>query len=120
MELSRGENGVFCGIFNRDGEMIGVLDYVPDHYRGEPGVAFIELLMLAAPFRGQGIGKAVVEAFENEVSQNVDTVRLGVQVNNSLALKFWQSNGYRIVSEPRLYPDQTTAVDLCKDIVRSM
>jgi hypothetical protein len=31
-------------------------------------------------------------------------------------VRFWQRNGYRIISEPKLHPDQTTAVDLRKDI----
>jgi ribosomal protein S18 acetylase RimI-like enzyme len=73
--------------------------------------------MIAASFRKQGIGKAVVEAFENEVRKDakVNTILSGVQVNNPQAVKFWQRNGYRIVSEPKLLPDQTTAVDLRKD-----
>jgi ribosomal protein S18 acetylase RimI-like enzyme len=39
-----------------------------------------------------------------------------VQVNNPRAARFWQRHGYRIISEPRLHPDQTIAVDLRKDI----
>lgn len=116
MELSRDENGIYCGIYMAAGEMIGVLDYVLEGYRGEPRIAFIELLMLAAAYRGQGIGRAVLAALENEVRRDMDVIRLGVQVNNPQGLKFWQSIGFRIVSEPKLYPDQTTAVDMQKDI----
>ena len=119
-ELSRSENGLFCGVFSAGGELIGVLDYVPQGYRGRPRMAFIELFMLAAAFRDQGIGRAVVEALENEIRKGgpVDTILLGVQVNNPLALQFWQRNGYRIVSKPKLYPDGTTAVDLQKEFGR--
>ena len=122
MELSRAERGIFCGIFTARDEMIGILDYVPDNYRGEPGTAFIELLMLAAPFRNQGIGGAIIRAFEEEVRKDglVDTILLGAQVNNPLALQFWQRHGYRIVSEPKLYTDQTIAVDLRKDFEADM
>jgi len=118
IEISKAENGIFCGIYKTDGRMIGVIDYVSSNYRGEPHTAFLELLLIAAPYRKQGIGKAVVEAFENEIRKDtrVNTILSGVQVNNPQAMKFWQRNGYRIVSEPKLHPDQTTAVDLRKDI----
>jgi len=117
IELSKAEGGIFCGIFTAGGRMIGVIDYVPRDYRGQPDTAFLALLMIALPFRKQGIGRAVVEAFENEVRKDpkVSTIFSGVQVNNPQAVQFWQRNGYRIVSEPKLYPDQTTAVDLRKD-----
>ncbi len=122
IETSKAENGIFCGIYTTSGKMIGVLDYVPCNYKSEPQTAFLELLMIAAPFRKQGIGKSVVEAFENEVRKNVkvDTILSGVQVNNPQAMKFWQRNGYRIVSEPRLLPDQTTTVELQKDFKQSV
>jgi len=73
--------------------------------------------MIAAPLRNQGIGKAVVEAIENEIRKDakVSTILSGVQVNNPQAVQFWQRNGYRIIGEPKLHPDRTTAVDLRKD-----
>ena len=116
MQISKQAGGLFCGIYASDGKMLGVLDYVPGHYRGDPSQAFLELLMIAAPFRSRGIGKAVVEALENEIRRDgrVKAILAGVQVNNPLAVKFWQNNGFRIVSEPHLLPDQTTAVDLIK------
>jgi ribosomal protein S18 acetylase RimI-like enzyme len=117
IESSRQEGGIFCGIYRADGKMIGIMDYVPSHYNGEPHAAFLELLMIAAPFRKQGIGTAVVEAIEAEIRKDaqVDTILSGVQVNNPQAIRFWQSNGYRVVSGPILHPDQTTAFDLRKD-----
>jgi ribosomal protein S18 acetylase RimI-like enzyme len=119
LELSRREHGIFCGIYQANGRMIGVFDFVPDNYRGDPGTAYLELLMIAAPYRGKGIGKAVVETVENEIRKvgKVNIIMAGVQVNNPQAIRFWQRNGYRIVSEPKLYPDQTTAVDLRKDFL---
>jgi ribosomal protein S18 acetylase RimI-like enzyme len=117
IEISKAEGGVFCGIYTADGKMIGIVDYVPGNYRGERHTAFLELLMIAASFRKQGIGKAVVKAVEDEIRRDakVETILSGVQVNNPQAVQFWQRNGYRIVSEPKLHPDQTTAVDLRKD-----
>jgi ribosomal protein S18 acetylase RimI-like enzyme len=120
LEISKAEGGIFCGIYTTGGEIIGVIDYVPSNYKGEPHTAFLELLMIAAPFRKQGIGKAVVEAFEDEIRKDpgVSTILSGVQVNNPEAMLFWQRNGYRVVSEPILHPDQTTAVDLRKELSR--
>ena len=120
IEISKNAGGVFCGIYTADGKMIGVIDYVPGDYNGEPDTAFLELLMIAAPYRKRGIGKAVVKAFENGVGKDpkVSKILAGVQVNNPQAVRFWQAIGYRIVSEPKLQPDQTTTVGLRKDLAR--
>lgn len=117
LEISRREGCHFCGIYQEGGEMIGIIDFVPHHYQGDPSLAFLNLLMIAAPFREQGVGTAVVDAVEKEIRKDhaVRTILSGVQVNNPFAIRFWQHNGYRICSEPKLYPDQTTAVDLRKD-----
>jgi ribosomal protein S18 acetylase RimI-like enzyme len=117
IEISKSEGGIFCGIHTVDGKMIGIVDYVPNNYQGNPKAAFLSLLMIASPFRNQGIGKAVVDAIEDEIRKDaqVTVILSGVQVNNPQAVRFWQRNGYRIVSGPKLYPDQTTAVDLRKD-----
>ena len=117
IEISEQEGGVFCGIYTADGKMIGIVDYVPSNWEGDPHAAFLSLLMIAAPFRKQGIGAAVVEAVEKEIRKDtgITTILSGVQVNNPQAIKFWQRQGYRIVSGPTLFPDQTTAFGLCKD-----
>jgi ribosomal protein S18 acetylase RimI-like enzyme len=117
IEMSKNEGGIFCGIYTPGGKMAGVVDYVPNNYQGNPQTAFLSMLMVAAPFRNQGIGKAVVDAVENEIKKDaqVTTILSGVQVNNPQAIRFWLRNDYRIVSEPKFYPDQTTAVDLHKD-----
>ncbi len=118
IDLSKGYGGLFCGIYTSEGDMIGVIDYVPCNFEGDPHAADLNLLMIAAPFRKLGVGRAVVEAVETEIRRNpqVDKILSGVQVNNPQAMRFWQRNGYRIVSEPKLHPDQTTAVDLRKDL----
>jgi ribosomal protein S18 acetylase RimI-like enzyme len=74
--------------------------------------------MIAAPFRKQGIGAAAVAAVEDEIRRDpeITTIYSGVQVNNPQAIKFWQRQGYRIVSGPILHPDRTTAFDLRKDL----
>jgi ribosomal protein S18 acetylase RimI-like enzyme len=117
IEISQREGGVFCGIYTADGKVIGVVDYVPSKYKGDPHTAFLSLLMIAPSFRKQGIGKTVVEAIEREIRRDAQVVVIlaGVQVNNPQAVRFWQRNGYRVVSGPKLLPDQTTVFDLRKD-----
>ena len=124
LELSKSIGATFCGIHIPDGSlsgstgMIGVLDYVPSHYQGNPQAAYLSLLMIAASWRNLGIGDAVVAAVEDEIKKDpcVTVILAGVQVNNPKAVRFWQRHGYRITSEPKRYPDGTTAVDLQKDI----
>jgi ribosomal protein S18 acetylase RimI-like enzyme len=118
IELSKAEGGIFCGIYTADRNMIGVVDYVPKNYLGNPQAAYLELLMIDASFRNRGIGTAVFEAVENEIRKDpsVTVFLAGVQVNNPQAVEFWQRNGFCIVSEPKLMPDQTIAVDLRKDL----
>jgi ribosomal protein S18 acetylase RimI-like enzyme len=118
LEISQQAGGTFCGIHAADGQMIGVVDYVLNNFEGNPQNAFLSLLMIAAPFRSQGIGKAVVEAVENEIrkDERITAILSGVQVNNPQAVQFWQRRGYRIVSGPELMPDQTTVFHLRKDL----
>ena len=119
IEISEQQEGVFCGIYTPEGNMIGVLDYVPRKWEGDPRSAFLSLLMIAAPFRGQGIGAAIVAAVEKEIKKDtrVTAIRSGVQVNNPQAIKFWRSHDYRIVSGPELMPDQTTVFGLRKELI---
>jgi ribosomal protein S18 acetylase RimI-like enzyme len=119
LEISRHEGGIFCGIYDAaNGKMIGVVDYVPCNFEGVPHQAFLSLLMIAAPFRQQGVGKAIVEAIEQEIreDEHVTVILSGVQVNNPRAVQFWQKRGYCIVSGPTLMPDQTTVFRLRKDL----
>lgn len=119
IEIAQREGGIFCGIYSADDKMVGVVEYVPGNFEGDPQTAFLSLLMIAAPYRKLGIGRAVVEAVENEIRKEaqVKTIRSGVQVNNPQAAKFWQRHGYRIVSGPELMPDGTTVFGLRKDFI---
>ncbi|MCX6832702.1 MAG: GNAT family N-acetyltransferase [candidate division Zixibacteria bacterium] len=121
IETSRRESGVFCGIYNAGGRMIGVVDYVQRSFEGDPHVAFLSLLLIAIPFRKKGIGKAIVGLIENEITKDgrVTAILTAVQVNNPQAVQFWQKIGYRIVSGPELQPDQTTTFRLRKDCNQS-
>jgi ribosomal protein S18 acetylase RimI-like enzyme len=117
IEISTREGGVFCGIYTADGEMIGVVDFIPGNFDGDPHIAFISLLMIAPSFRKQGVGTTIVELIENQIRKDarVKTILSAVQVNNPIALRFFQKNGYRIVGGPELQLDQTTTFRLQKD-----
>ncbi|MBN2002269.1 MAG: GNAT family N-acetyltransferase [Anaerolineae bacterium] len=118
LEISQSEGGSFCGIYAADGVMVGVVDTIPYDFEGDPSQAFISLLMIAQPFRRQGIGKAVVAAIEEDIKTNpeVRTILAGVQANNPDAIRFWDRNGYSIVGGPEEMPDQTIVYRLRKDL----
>jgi ribosomal protein S18 acetylase RimI-like enzyme len=115
-QLSQGQGGEFCGIYDPSGVLIGVLDVIPSGFEGEADAAFLELLMIAAPYRSGGLGTAVVRALEADLVQRgqVRLLRAGVQVNNPGAIRFWQRQGFVITGEAVSYADGTTAFPLCK------
>jgi GNAT superfamily N-acetyltransferase len=117
MGLSRSQGGHFCGISLADGTLAGVLDYIPAGWEGDPDCAFLELLMIGAPYRAHGLG-ADVFAWLLAQLRAAGTRRLaaGVQVNNPKAVRFWQRMGLRIVSEPELLLDGTTCVQLAMNL----
>ena len=119
MALSAEIGGRFCGIFNSSDTMMGVVDFLAEGFEGNPRHAFIELLMIAQPYRSQGLGAAVVACVEAEIRRHphVTAILSGVQVNNPAAIRFWRRMGYRIVSNAEALPDGTTAYRLRKSLV---
>ena len=118
LDISRQYGGCFCGIFNPDDHLFGVVDFVPRGFEGKADTAFLSLLMIALQYRNQGIGIETVRLVEAEIKKNtcISEIRSGVQVNNPQAIQFWQKNGYKIVSGPELLPDTTTAFQLSKKL----
>ena len=117
LKHSREMSGDFCGIYIGE-ELAGVVDFVTDGFEGEPGVAFLSLLMIAGKHRGTGLGCKVVEAVEAEILREgcVRTIFSGVQANNGSAIHFWLRRGYRITGGLELMPDLTICYSLRKDI----
>jgi ribosomal protein S18 acetylase RimI-like enzyme len=111
------EGGLYRGIFSGK-ELIGVVSYVPSHFEFKTVDAFILLLMLAAGHRGKGIGSTIVDMVEKEICTHarIRSIRCGVQVNNPLAIRFWEKKGYQIFSGPTQQPDKTTVYLLRKQI----
>jgi len=112
LDVSQAAGSLYCGIYAcPSGELIGVVDYLPAGFEGNPQHAFLELLMIARPFRGRGLGNQIIVDLEAEIRKDlrVSAIRLGVQVNNPGALRFWQRCGYHIIRPAELQPDQTIA-----------
>lgn len=119
MQISKESGGSFCGIFDDNQNMIGIVDFIPDNFEGNPNHAFIELLMIATPARRRGLGREVIQAVEDEILKNPSNTEIlsAVQVNNPRAIQFWKTIGYKIISEPILNSDGTAVYKLHK-IVR--
>jgi RimJ/RimL family protein N-acetyltransferase len=121
LDGSRERGGLFCGIHDGTEKMIGVVDFTPSGFEGQPGVAFVSLLMIVPDLRGRGIGTEAVELVEREIGQNlsVTVIRSAVQVNNFDAQRFWLARGYRVIGDPESRPDGTTVLTLHKDSSRA-
>lgn len=120
MRHAQNEGSHYCGIVldNHPDDLAGVLDYLPAGFEGDPHTAFLELLMIAAPYRNAGLGAAVVAWLEERLRANPEIHFLGsgVQVNNPGGIRFWQRMGFRITGPGVDYPDLTTAYPLLKEL----
>lgn len=116
---SRGEGGLYCLICSASsGEVWGIVDYLTVGFEGDPHTAYLSLLMISAPFRGQGLGEAVVRAVEKAICETSHPreIQAGVQVNNPKATRFWQRMGYAIISDAEQLPDGTVCYRLRKAV----
>jgi ribosomal protein S18 acetylase RimI-like enzyme len=119
LELSKKEGCTFCLICSASsGEVLGVVDYTLAGWAGKPDTAYMELLMIAAPYRSQGLGEAVVRAVEDQIRTDgrAHSLEAGVQVNNPGAIRFWQRMGFQIISGAEPLQDGTVAYRLWKSI----
>lgn len=118
LALSRASGGVFHGICDEAGCLIGVADWIPSGFEGRPETAFIDLVMIAKNHRHGGLGRAVVAEIERRIRLDGRARRIacGVQVNNGAAQRFWWRCGYRSARPPAKMPDHTTALLLCKEL----
>jgi RimJ/RimL family protein N-acetyltransferase len=118
MVHSHEAGGVFCGIYRQDDQLIGVVDFIPEGYDGNKAAAYLELLMLAQPYRSLGLGGVVVRLVEAEIlkTPQVEVIYSHVQVNNPKALAFWQRMGYRTIGAAVERPDGTTVLPMKKTL----
>lgn len=111
------EGSVFCGIYDRSGLLVGVIDFSRGGYRGDSTLAHIALVMLAQSHRGRGLGTRVVHAVETIIWQGpaVRGIAVEVQANNLAGMRFWTRRGYRVVGAAALQVDGTTTVPLLRE-----
>jgi GNAT superfamily N-acetyltransferase len=89
-QVGRRLGGAVC-VFLRESPPVPIM--VPRRY------AVIDMLVVSAPLRRQGIGRALMErAHAWAASQGVDTVELHVWEFNREALAFYHALGYRTAS----------------------
>ena len=121
LDESRQCGGLFCAIHEATGRMIGVVDFTPSGFGGEPGVAFVSLLMIVPELRGRGIGTEALELVERQIRRNpsVTVIRSAVQVNNPDGQRFFLRRGYRVLGGPEARPDGTIVLNLHKDFSRA-
>jgi len=118
MRASEAEGGCFCGIYNLQWEMTGILDYIPSHYLGDRQKACISLLMIALPHRNRGTGRQIVAVVETYLKDQyeVRSVFAHVQTENTRALRFWNGCGYHRISDADQRPDGTIVYHLRKNL----
>jgi len=71
--------------------MVGVVDFVPNNFEGEEGVAFISPLMIAEPYRNRALATKIIKLIEGNMTKDflLKTTRTALQTNNPGALRFW-------------------------------
>ena len=70
--------GVFAGIFRRESnDLIGVISFVPQNFRGQRDYAFVLNLMIAAAYRRHGYGTEAYRAVEEFIWRNENVKRIG-------------------------------------------
>ena len=118
LEQSKTEGGTYCGIWDSQGEIIGIVDFIAGGYDGEAEQGFLSLLMISKSHRGLGIGTEIVAAIEERLMEGygVTTMLSAVQSNNHAAMCFWQRMGYRVVTGPEPQQDGTVTCGLRKDL----
>lgn len=100
----------FC-LLEWEGQPVGVLDFSGGEV---PNEAHLNLLMLSAPYRSQGVGLAAFQWLKDNLRlvPGLRRLRADVQVNNPRALAFWQRLGFQVSGPPALQPDGTTTLPL--------
>ena len=111
---SRDHNGQYCAIRDAQDRIIGVLYFIAKSER--PHTSSLPLLMIAAPWRGKGYGRAVMHALEAYLKENFGAVQMisWAQTNNREAIQFWRGVGYHLSPEPRSQPDGTATYQMTK------
>lgn len=106
------------GLLDREGNIVGLLEGMR-HYPDETSW-WIGLLLLAPEVRGRGLGRKLVQSFEEHVRSQMGTaIMLGVVEENRPAYHFWQGQGFELVrtTEPRPFGRKVQAVSVMRKAV---
>jgi len=103
------ENKRFVGFYDREGRLVAILDLITGY--PEPDGAFIGWFMVDAEMQGQGIGSQIFADVRAAMfAEGYRSFSLGCVKNNTEALGFWQSQGFRLTGEEIEQPEYTTVV----------
>ncbi len=88
----------FWGIFTKFGRFIGTVKLDPiDRTRG---TAWLGIMIGDPSQRGKGYGLLVLEyVFQYAISHDLNEISLGVDKNNTPAIKLYERSGFKIISE---------------------
>lgn len=88
-------------------------------FRAGSALARISSIATHGSFAGQGLGRALLAACEDEMrSRGIRTVRLEVRADNDAALRLYERSGYRIFGRyVDYYEDGTDALRLEKSLL---
>jgi ribosomal protein S18 acetylase RimI-like enzyme len=110
-EAAAGQRGwlLFARAQDRLVGMIGA--YITD----DPAVVEIISTYVTPEFRGQGIGRALMDAILHAVSAHstFQTARLGVNVDQTAALRLYESFGFQIIGTEQVLMGDGQAHDQC-------
>jgi GNAT superfamily N-acetyltransferase len=96
------EDKFLLGLY-RGQSLTGVIDAVRNH--PEPGTWTLALLFVEPTIRGQGVGAAVLAAFQEWVADmGCRELRLATSESNDRALRFWRRHGYTVLERQRRTP----------------
>lgn len=120
MTSSSQSGGAFCGIYDLQDELVGVIDFVPANYTGKAEDACIRALKIAAPFRGRGYGSKAITRLVEELRKNGQIRRVwacfvgGCPTRQDFALRL----GFHPPDETTgQHPEGSDGVILVKDLV---
>lgn len=79
--------------------VVGYLDYKLDY--PTVGDATVNLLLIAAPYQGQGHGRRCIEGLERRLRGRVKRILAAIYGRNPQAERFWRSLGYRFAIDAK-------------------
>lgn len=91
-----GKRGAALYAAESSGIVLGFLGVVHSSVDGRQ-IAIIDLIGVTPSYQAKGVGIALVRAFVQDWRGRVAELRVGTQAANIQSLRFYQSNGFRIV-----------------------